>query len=106
MRRGNFPPKKASNAEKVSIWWRHHVFQVFSVGVTSEIREDELAAISSPPHAYMENWFMIPEFYQLNSYHFTSTVMTQVCEIASVSHPKADLFGKINCYTAQASLLI
>ena len=22
---GGFPPQKASNAEKVSIWWRHHV---------------------------------------------------------------------------------
>ena len=27
---GGFPPQRSSNAETVSIWWRHRVFDVFS----------------------------------------------------------------------------
>ena len=33
---GEFPAQKASNAENVSIWWRHHVKKVNAFGVTME----------------------------------------------------------------------
>ena len=33
---GEFPAHRASNAKKVSIWWRHHVFVVVSPKVSSE----------------------------------------------------------------------
>ena len=32
---GEFPAQKASNAENVSIWWRHHVLRVRSLGPIS-----------------------------------------------------------------------
>ena len=31
---GEFPTQRASNAENVSIWWRHHVTLLFCVGET------------------------------------------------------------------------
>ena len=29
---GEFPAQRASNAENISIWWRHHGLTVFTVG--------------------------------------------------------------------------
>ena len=40
---GEFPAQKASNAENVSIWWRHHV--VTNKGQTTSHSEDELRGV-------------------------------------------------------------
>ena len=34
---GEFPAQMASNAEKVSIWWRHHIYTSFMWTLVGEI---------------------------------------------------------------------
>ena len=55
--RVNYPPKKASNAENVSIWWRHHV--VLDIHLTHFILTLHLATTKTillvlfPAHLYV-----------------------------------------------------
>ena len=48
---GEFPAQRASNAENVSIWWRHHDIVIFPT------MNSALFVSSSPPSAaYMPQW--------------------------------------------------
>ena len=37
---GEFPAQMASNAENVSIWWRHHVMKLVAVVGVKRIQQD------------------------------------------------------------------
>ena len=37
---GEFPAQKASNAENVSIWWRHHGISISIMGLTTSLNNE------------------------------------------------------------------
>ena len=51
--------------------------QIFVVGVTSNVKEEELKAISSPPHELNKNYWTTPDFRDLAS--IVSSLQTETC---------------------------
>ena len=41
---GEFPTQRASDAENISIWWRHHRYQYIDIERTTRVGEDLLLA--------------------------------------------------------------
>ena len=63
---GEFPAQRASNAENVSIWWRHHGIRHESEGWGSSPRQVETFSVSktwtlSQEHPFMcRKWVLLP----------------------------------------------
>ena len=56
---GEFPAQMASNAENVSIWWRHHGEQLLLVNVSFQTYAEILTKISK---------YIFPDYYNLTTW--------------------------------------
>ena len=68
-------------------------FQVYVVGVTDEVDDNELAMMSSFPHRLDENWWKVAGFAQLNSHYQVNLVADQICKDLGGS-PKRQMYGE------------
>ena len=80
---GEFPAKRASNAENVSIWWRHHVLWVPCVLIRYTLYQ--IVQLDSWHH-WVRNLFCNNDFYENNilqnetvENHFKKNAMFTLC---------------------------
>ena len=70
---GEFPTRKASNAENVSIWWDHHVYNHRSI----------IGILEIPDHTWHWNSFSTTSRLAINesSHHYSSRVPRSISSI-------------------------
>ena len=56
---GKFPTKKASNAENVSIWWRHHVVNIYGSTLAQAMAWCRaIPSLTAPSHYLNQCWLI------------------------------------------------
>ena len=82
--------------------------QVFSVGITDEINEEELRGISSNPQREGENYFKSVDFRSLNS--IQGAIVRQTCRVGGGSNDiqvnglrEYNLLNKLKIYSLNLS---
>ena len=75
---GEFPAHKASNTENVSIWWRHHVLQLFMQNFTILDLITMALQCSYLPWAHLPTWINFNPSMEFKSLKQLQNVMCQL----------------------------
>ena len=68
---GEFPAQKASNADNISIWWRHHAKEVRTASYCSRIQIQGYCPLDSKPETGKRH-ICISNTYSIQSHHHKS----------------------------------